>query len=83
MEQGVVSPLIERIFNGGPEAIIAVLILAVILLLFERRRLLEQLTKKEEKIDKMVDDYYKGNLTLTEALNNLKGVLYEVKGKLN
>ena len=83
MGDGVVSPLIDRLFAGGPEAIIAVLVLAIILLLFERRRLLEQLSKKEEKIDKIVDDYYKGNLTLSEALNNLKGVLYEVKSKLS
>lgn len=71
-----------KITDGGPEAIIAVLILAVVMLLWERKRLLDQLLKKEEKIDKIVSDYYRGNITLTEALNSLKTVLFEIKGKL-
>jgi hypothetical protein len=80
---GVIEPLIQRVFSGGPEAIIAVLMLGITLLLFERKRLLDQLAKKEEKMEKIVDDYYRGNITLSEALNNLKGVLYEIKGKIN
>lgn len=80
---GVIEPLIQRVFSGGPEAIIAVLMLGIVLLLFERKRLLDQLSKKEEKMEKIVDDYYRGNITLSEALNNLKGVLYEIKGKIN
>lgn len=79
----VIEPLIQRVFSGGPEAIIAVLMLGITLLLFERKRLLDQLSKKEEKMEKIVDDYYRGNITLSEALNNLKGVLYEIKGKIN
>lgn len=51
-------------------------------LLVERNKLVEDNKKKDEKIDKIIDDYYKGNLTLTEALNSLKLVLYEIKGKL-
>lgn len=79
----MIEPLIQRVFSGGPEAIIAVLMLGITLLLFERKRLLDQLAKKEEKMEKIVDDYYRGNITLSEALNNLKGVLYEIKGKIN
>lgn len=79
---GFFGPLLERMFGGGPEAIIAVLIMGIVLLLFERKRLLEQLSKKEEKMEKIVDDYYRGNISLSEALNSLKSVLYEIKGKL-
>ena len=38
--------------------------------------------KKDEKLEKIVDDYYKGNITLSDALTSLKIVLYEIKAKL-
>ncbi|MFN3558949.1 MAG: hypothetical protein ACK4UQ_06640 [Brevundimonas sp.] len=76
------SPIIERLFQGGPEAIIALLILVTILLLWERKRLLDLLAKREAKIDAIVEQYYLGNMTLTEALNGVKAVMQEVRLKL-
>lgn len=70
------------LIEGGPPAIIAVLLLVIAGLFMERRRLLAELLKKDEKIDKIIDDYYKGNMTLSDALNSLKMVLYEIKSKL-
>lgn len=52
-------------------------------LLEERKKLIADNQKKDERIDKIIDDYHKGNLTLTEALNSLKLVLFEIKGRLN
>ena len=78
----IIEKLLLALFNGGPQAISAVLVLVIGLLFMERRRLLKEITKKDDKIDKIIDDYYKGNMTLTEALNSLKMVLYEIKGKL-
>jgi hypothetical protein len=78
----ILEKLIMILFGGGPQAISAFLLLVVGLLFLERRRLLNEITKKDDKIDKIIDDYYKGNMTLTEALNSLKMVLYEIKGKL-
>lgn len=78
----VIENLLLALLAGGPTAIIAVLVMAIIMLVMERRRLLKKLDKNEEKIDKIIDDYYKGNMTLSEALNSLKLVLYEIKGKL-
>ncbi len=78
----IIEKLLLALFNGGPQAIIAVLLMVIIGLFLERRRLLAELIKKDEKIDKIIDDYYKGNMTLTEALNSLKSVLYEIKSKL-
>ena len=49
---------------------------------WDRIRLIKELEKKEAKLDKVIDDYYKGNISLTEALNGLKIVLAEIKGKL-
>jgi hypothetical protein len=78
--------LFENIFgailNGGPTAIIAVLVIVILALWFERKRLLGEVERKEEKIDKIIDDYAKGNVTLSEALNSLKFVLAEIKGKI-
>lgn len=78
----IIEKLLLALFNGGPEAIIAVLLIVIILLILERKRLISEITKKDEKIDKIIDDYYKGNMTLSEALNSLKLVLYEIKSKL-
>lgn len=78
----IIEKLITILFGGGPQAISAFLLIVVGLLIYERMRLLKEITKKDDKIDKIIDDYYKGNMTLTEALNSLKMVLYEIKGKL-
>lgn len=78
----IIEKLLLALFNGGPQAIIAVLLMVIIGLFLERRRLLGELLKKDEKIDKIIDDYYKGNMTLSDALNSLKSVLYEIKSKL-
>lgn len=74
-----------KLFSEGKSAadILPIILGAIIwYLLIERKQLMADNKKKEEKIDKIVDDYYRGNLTLTEALNSLKLVLYEIKGRL-
>ena len=78
----ITEKLVKALFEGGPSAIIAVLTLIIIALFFERKRLLDELTKKDSKIEKIIDDYYRGNLSLSEALTSLKIVLYEIKAKL-
>jgi hypothetical protein len=76
-----ISVLLAPLLNGGP-AVIAALMLFVLALLWDRRRLQAEIKEKEAKIDKIVDDYHKGNLTIAEAMNSLKYVLAEIKGKL-
>ena len=78
----IYEKLVKALFEGGPPAIIAVLTLIIVALFFERKRLLDELTKKDSKIEKIIDDYYRGNLSLSEALTSLKIVLYEIKAKL-
>lgn len=82
MIETFIEKLVSLMLGGGPEAIIAILMIIIALLLIERKRLIADITKKDEKIEKIVDDFYKGNITLTEALTSLKHVLYEIKGKL-
>jgi hypothetical protein len=78
----IVEKLISSMLSGGPHAIIAILMLVIALLLIERKRLIADLSNKDAKIDKIIDDFHKGNITLTEALNSLKIVLFEIKAKL-
>ena len=68
--------------KGGPESVIAGLVLFIALLLWERKRLLDINDKKDEKIDRIIDEYHAGNITLADALNSLKNVLFEIKGKI-
>jgi len=77
----IITNLIAILVSGGPQAVIAVLVLFIVLLLLDRKRLNAELSKKDIKLDKIIEDYYKGNLTLSEALNSLKLVLYEIKAK--
>lgn len=82
-------PSVDNIFNtlvtatlgGGSQGVIAILILAVVLLIMDRRRLNTEIDRKDSKLDKIIDDYHSGNLTLAEALTSLKSVLVEIKAK--
>lgn len=78
----LIDKLLEAMLGGGPQALIAVLGIVIIGLMLERQRLIKEIQKKDDKIEKIVDDYYKGNITLSDALTSLKLVLYEIKGKL-
>ncbi len=52
------------------------------MLLLDRRRLTAEISRKDEKIEKIVEDYNKGNMTITQALAVLREVLVEIKGRL-
>lgn len=68
--------------GNGTQAVPVLLGLVIWHLLGENKKLKAEIEKKDERIDKIVDDYHRGNLTLTEALNSLKLVLFEIKGKI-
>lgn len=78
----ILSKGFDYIVSGGYKGIIALLMIIIGLLLVERKRLQANLEKKEEKIEEILDNYYKGNLTLSEALSGLKVLLAEIKSKL-
>ncbi len=88
MEDLIVA-MIGGLVAGGPQAIIIGLVLFILLLVFDRKRMLRDLDKKDEliakkddKIDKIIEDYYKGNMTLADALNQLRLVLYDIKSRI-
>lgn len=80
--ENIIEKLIGALLGGGPQAIIAILLLMITLLILDRRRILKEVERKDEKIEKIVDDYYSGNKTLTESLTSLRMVLLEIKSRI-
>jgi hypothetical protein len=80
--ESIFEKLIGALLGGGPQAMIAILCLIIGLLILDRRRILKEVERKDEKIERIVDDYYTGNKTLGEALTSLKLVLIEIRSKL-
>lgn len=78
----VFKSVIEMVANGEAGAITALLLGLIAVLGWYCFRLMKQLEKKDEKIYKIIDDYSKNNITITEALNGLKMVLIEIKSKI-
>lgn len=78
----IVSGILSLFFSGGPNAIPALFALVIVMLWWDRRNLLNTYRIKDEKIDKILDEYYKGNMTLAEAINSLRIVLIEIKNKI-
>ncbi len=73
--------LANTVIGGGPSAIIFILLIIIFALVWDRNRLVKEIDKKDDRINKIVDDYTRGNLTLASALDSLKSVLYEIKSK--
>lgn len=76
--ENILGLLMSQIFHGGP-SVIAILILTVICLIIDRRRLEKEISVKDERLGKIVDEYYRGNISLSEALQGIKLFLAEIK----
>lgn len=74
--------LLNKLFAGGIESILVIALVIIAGLLYERHRLVKLLNKKDEKLDQIIDDYHKGNITIADAFNSVRLVLYEIKAKL-
>jgi len=74
--------IVSLIAKGDGSSLTAVLLGIIIALGWWVFRQAKQLEKKDEKIYKIIDDYSKNNITITEAMNGLKMVLIEIKAKL-
>jgi hypothetical protein len=78
----IFQSVISMIAKGEAGAITAILLGIIGFLGWYCFRQMKQLEKKDEKIYKIIDDYSKNNITITEAMNGLKMVLIEIKAKL-
>jgi hypothetical protein len=74
--------IVTALTSGSVESIIVILILIVCYFVYENWRLKKDNKYYAERTDKIIDDYYKGNLSISDALNGLRHVLSEIKGKI-
>ena len=88
--ENFLTAILNFLTQGGTVAVIAMLFILVIALVWERRRLYLELTattllvyaakdKENSSIREIVDKYYKGNLDLVQALNEIKIVLITIQ----
>jgi hypothetical protein len=67
--------LLNTLLGGGGQAVVAVLVITIIGLVTDRKRMIADLKAKEARIDRMIDDYYKANIQVSEALASIKQLL--------
>jgi aromatic ring hydroxylase len=88
--ENFLTAILTFLTQGGTVAVIAILFLLVVALIWERRKLYLELTattllvyaskdKENSSIKEIVDKYYKGNLDLVQALNEIKIVLITIQ----
>lgn len=82
MSDSIASGLLATLVAGGTSGVISLLLLIITGLLWDRRRVFSDNAKKDAKLDAMIDNYYKSNMAVGEALNSIKIVLAEISAKL-
>jgi uncharacterized protein YbgA (DUF1722 family) len=97
MEETIITSVVKAILNGGPVAIIAILIGFIAYLIMEKRaaqkenrEALEKLATtfaekvKEERQDliDIIDRYQDGHITLLQAINEIKVLIATISAKL-
>ena len=71
MEQ-LIEQLVTVIIGGGAQAVTALMFVVIIAVCLDRKRLIAENKAKSDRIDKIIDDYYKASLHVSEALASIK-----------
>lgn len=83
----MVDEILTKIFGfvlaGGPSAVISILVAVIMGMVYVIYQLIGNATEREKRIDVIIDNYYKGNMDLTTAFNELKQVLYQIKDRVS
>lgn len=61
---------------------LAACLLLVFLLIVDRQRMIRDARRMEDRLNKIVDDALAGQTTIADALNSLRMLLAEIRGKL-
>ncbi|AUZ94860.1 hypothetical protein FDI40_gp048 [Agrobacterium phage Atu_ph07] len=78
----VIKTVLAVLNGGGSEAVIALLLIIVAYLGYSNYRLQQDFRNKDERTDKVVEDYHTSNSILTEAIQRLNQLISEIKNKL-
>lgn len=91
--EGILHTLVQLVTSGGTPAVIALLLLAIGFLVYDRIQLLKRLSEslkqtldakeaEKEVILQIVEKYHQGNLTIVQAINEIRVVLAAIQGRL-
>lgn len=80
----------EHIFNGGPQSVIAILCVAIVFMWRERttvisnyntkiEKLEERVSEKDDRIEEILENYYRSTITISEVIKTIREVLAEIK----
>jgi len=89
----LLKSLATMLAEGGSAAIVAILLVVIVAVVIDRTRIYKQLTKSLQQtleakeaektvILAIVDKYHQGNLTMVQAINEIKLVLAAIQGKI-
>jgi hypothetical protein len=68
----LLQQLITITVGGGTQAVVALMFMVIVGVCLDRRRLIAENKAKSDRIDKIIDDYYKASLHVSEALASIK-----------
>jgi hypothetical protein len=70
--QEILLQLINITVGGGVQAVTALLFMVIVAVCLDRKRLIAENKAKAERIDRIINDYYKASLQVSEALVSIK-----------
>ncbi|HET8688284.1 MAG TPA: hypothetical protein VFM18_16870 [Methanosarcina sp.] len=91
--EDIVKSIVALLANGGSTAVIGILLLVVVGLVWDRLRMAKELAKSlqqtldakesEKKIIlEIVEKYHLGNMTMAQAINEIKLVLTAIQSRI-
>lgn len=82
MDFEVFLDFFKLLISDGKTGIIMLLLVAIVYLWYDRRRMVQTIERKDRQLERIIRDYHRGNAKIVEALNHLKILLIEIKGRL-
>ena len=78
----MIEYLVKNIISGGSGAVISILLIIIVCLIYIIRKMTKTMEAKDDKNDKIINDYYRITLQVSETIKSLKEVLLEIRSKL-
>lgn len=86
MNEGLIDKLVTGVITGGSGAMISLLILIIGFLIWERVKMVQELkervTENRDTLLEIIDKYHDGQLSIIDAINEIKIVLAKIEGRL-